>query len=268
LTGQPSRLANLPATDPAVYQVGEVTSALDVAWELIRQGQFPAWSSLLAQAQTQGRGRHGRVWASPPGHVYAALRLPERAPFVGTLASVALGVALAQALGDEGLAVRLKWPNDLLLPAGKAGGILLENRQGALLAGVGLNLGQSPFPVELREPLTPPPAALPLHLGPPAELWPRLVKNIHLRYNDSDLARDPDWARKFSALAESSLIGLGEMVTIHQPVSEPVVPQPHVTGLLIGLAPSGALRLASPVGEILVWSGTLTSPTRARPPSS
>ncbi|MDR0549351.1 MAG: biotin--[acetyl-CoA-carboxylase] ligase [Deltaproteobacteria bacterium] len=253
-------LTELTPSGPYVFQVGEVPSVMDVAWELIDQGDFPPWSSMLATAQTQGRGRQGRSWTSPKGHVYAAFRLPLQAPFIGSLASVALGFALVQAFRDEGLMVWLKWPNDLLVPEGKAGGILLENRKGALLAGIGLNIGFSPFPPELRDPHAPPPAAFPARVGPPEELWPRLAKNVLLRYNTNFPAKDPDWARTFCALAEESLAGLGGAVTVLQPVTEPRSETSALTGLLSGLAPSGALRVEGPNGLITVWSGTLILP--------
>jgi BirA family biotin operon repressor/biotin-[acetyl-CoA-carboxylase] ligase len=257
-------LTALAPEGPFVYQVGEVSSALDVAWAMVERGEFAPWSSLLAISQTQGRGRQGRVWASPPGHVYAAFRLPPQRPFEGTLASVALGFSLVQAFRDEGQEIWLKWPNDLLIPQGKAGGILLESRKGAVLAGIGLNIGSSPFPPDQRDPQAPPPAAFPGRLGPPEKLWPRLAKNVLLRYNRDFLAGDPDWARTFCALAEKSLAGLGGAVTVLQPVAEPRSSSPALTGILTGLSPSGALRVEGPDGEATVWSGTLILPNRSR----
>ena len=64
--------------------------------------------------------------------------------------SLVLGVAVANALEQLGVpAVRLKWPNDIFLPAGKLGGILVE-LQGELeegvvqvIAGIGLNVHMS-----------------------------------------------------------------------------------------------------------------------------
>ncbi|MDR1871075.1 MAG: biotin--[acetyl-CoA-carboxylase] ligase family protein [Deltaproteobacteria bacterium] len=259
-----STFFNNPTEPPPVIHLGEVTTVLDVAWEMAAKDALPIWGSILAKSQTQGRGRQGRVWVSPPGHVYAALRLPLKPPFSGSLASVALGYALVEALRAEGVDLLLKWPNDLLTPEGKAGGILLENRKGALIAGIGLNLGASPFPPEEREPYAPLPAALPIRLGPPEELWLRLAKNVMFRYNGDFPAKDSDWARNLCSLAEKSLAGLGEVVTIDQPVTEPRSDRPALTGTLAGLAPSGALRLVGPDGESAVWSGTLILPNRAR----
>ena len=104
--------------------------------------------------QTAGRGRRGRVWASPPGNLYASLILRPRCP-VDQAAQ--LGFVTALAIGDtlgsickrlEGLSY--KWPNDVLLRGRKIAGILLESELGVgaapefVVVGVGINLVSSP----------------------------------------------------------------------------------------------------------------------------
>lgn len=104
---------------------------------------------VIADCQTAGRGRRGRVWQSPRGeNLYLSMGLTFHGGF-GVLdgLSLVLGVAVANAL--EGLGVPrigLKWPNDIFLPDGKLGGILVE-LQGELeegvvqvIAGIGLNV--------------------------------------------------------------------------------------------------------------------------------
>jgi BirA family transcriptional regulator, biotin operon repressor / biotin---[acetyl-CoA-carboxylase] ligase len=102
----------------------------------------------LAEHQAAGRGRRGRRWlAAPGGGVCLSVggRLPAAPSDYATL-STAVGVACAAALERMGVApIRLKWPNDLLLGAGKVGGILIELRgesQGpsTIAVGVGLNV--------------------------------------------------------------------------------------------------------------------------------
>lgn len=107
---------------------------------------------VIADCQTSGRGRRGRVWQSPRGeNLYLSMGLTFHGGF-GVLdgLSLVLGVAVANAL--EGLGVPrigLKWPNDIFLPDGKLGGILVE-LQGELeegvvqvIAGIGLNVHMS-----------------------------------------------------------------------------------------------------------------------------
>jgi len=116
-------------------------ASLDVAWsldstnaELLRRPMPGANAEvLLAERQTGGRGRRGRSWQSPlAAHLYLSLQRG----FEGGLArlgglSLVAGVAAVEALRALGIdAVRLKWPNDLVVvDAGglrKLGGILVE----------------------------------------------------------------------------------------------------------------------------------------------
>jgi BirA family biotin operon repressor/biotin-[acetyl-CoA-carboxylase] ligase len=122
--------------------------------EVIRQiaagaGKIPV---TIADCQTAGRGRRGRVWQSPRGeNLYLSMGLTFHGGF-GVLdgLSLVLGVAVANALEQLGAPeVGLKWPNDIFLPDGKLGGILVE-LQGELeegvvrvIAGIGLNVHMS-----------------------------------------------------------------------------------------------------------------------------
>ncbi|MCZ8174936.1 MAG: biotin--[acetyl-CoA-carboxylase] ligase [Burkholderiaceae bacterium] len=108
---------------------------------------------LVAEEQTAGRGRLGRGWSSAPGRSLTfSLGLPMAPAQWGGL-SLAVGVALAEALEPEPATPRLllKWPNDLWLrdaeaPAGgrKLGGVLIETvavgRHRRVVVGVGLNV--------------------------------------------------------------------------------------------------------------------------------
>ena len=105
----------------------------------------------FAEAQTAGRGRRGRQWLSPfARNIYCTVGLNRciRAANQGLL-SIVTGVALCRALRAQTvLAVRLKWPNDLLLDGRKLGGILIESRvlgdeRFFFAIGFGLNLFMS-----------------------------------------------------------------------------------------------------------------------------
>lgn len=104
---------------------------------------------VIAEEQTGGRGRFQRPWVSPPG---ASLMLSvlfhpplERAALV----PVVLALAAAEAIeGTTGIAVRLKWPNDLVIDERKTGGILVESRvrgeQATVVGGIGINVNFDP----------------------------------------------------------------------------------------------------------------------------
>lgn len=104
-----------------------------IAEDYWREGLEPPPATLVALEQTGGRGRLGRVWASPRGAgVYATLlvALPARGPLA--LLPLSVGVALARTLNGHlgGSRCRLKWPNDLLVDGRKIGGILIEAQSG------------------------------------------------------------------------------------------------------------------------------------------
>jgi BirA family biotin operon repressor/biotin-[acetyl-CoA-carboxylase] ligase len=129
---------------PQCRVVGRVTSTLDMIHALGgRQGGAPPGTVVLAQEQTTGRGRDGRVWHSPPGGIWLAVLLrPSRA--VLSIASIRAGLVLADAV-DELLGeprTRLKWPNDVLLDGRKLAGILCEGRwQGDALQWLAIGIG-------------------------------------------------------------------------------------------------------------------------------
>lgn len=137
----------------------EVESTNDVAWDALAEGA-PDGVAVVADAQTRGRGREGRVWHTAPGRGLAlSLGLFEGCER-GQLGFVPLvaGLALVRGLGRLGLATaRLKWPNDVLAGGRKLAGILCESRRmadgaDAAVIGVGVNVAHAApdFPDDLR----------------------------------------------------------------------------------------------------------------------
>src|SRR5512132_113292 len=99
-----------------IIRVGEVPSTNDVvALHAVRGAREGL--TVVAEAQTAGRGRHGRVWHSPAGsglYVSVLLRPAREAVALLTLAG---GVALCEAIREStGFGAVIKWPNDLLAP--------------------------------------------------------------------------------------------------------------------------------------------------------
>lgn len=117
--------------------------------ELMRRARAGALAPtvLVARCQTAGRGRLGRSWSSQPGASLTFSLGTMLAPTDWSGLSLAIGVALAEAL-DE--AVRVKWPNDLWVEDRKLAGILVETagsdlreKTRAVVVGVGLNVAPS-----------------------------------------------------------------------------------------------------------------------------
>lgn len=141
----------MSAAHPPVIHRASVGSTNDEAKLLARAGA-PDMTALRADAQSAGRGRAGRHWASPPGNLYLSLIVRTdcpvaRAAELGFVAGLALTDMLVPLAGPT--APRLKWPNDVLLDGRKLGGILLEtesigDRLDAVIIGMGVNLASHP----------------------------------------------------------------------------------------------------------------------------
>ncbi len=141
----------MPAIAPAQVSIREVATIGSTNDELMaaplrRPPARP--QALWAEVQTNGRGRRGRQWVSSSGDSATFSVAFERSldEPVRSLAglSLAIGVALAEALEEFGVRLALKWPNDLLCEGRKVGGILIETRRERelerVVVGVGLNL--------------------------------------------------------------------------------------------------------------------------------
>lgn len=126
------------------------------ARELADQGA-PEGTLVVAERQTQGRGRKGRTWFSPQGAgIYASLILrPSISPHEATRITFLTAVAVAESLLQlTDLDVRIKWPNDILVKGKKLAGILTEisAERGLLdyaVVGLGMNVNTSDFPEEV-----------------------------------------------------------------------------------------------------------------------
>ncbi len=102
---------------------------------------------IVADAQSEGRGRQGRGWDSPPGGLYITVLL--KAGSHANLMPLVAGVAVAETMRDGfGVEAVLKWPNDVLIEGRKVGGVLVDadwsgDERGVILLGVGVNLNNA-----------------------------------------------------------------------------------------------------------------------------
>ena len=132
----------------AVYQAS-VTSTMDLARQEA-EGSAPDGTLVVADEQTQGQGRRGRRWVSPPGgNIYATIILRPGRWDIRSLGMVA-PLAVCEAV-DAVADVRsvIKWPNDLLIEGRKIGGVLIDTRLSGeeveyALVGVGINVNFDP----------------------------------------------------------------------------------------------------------------------------
>lgn len=231
---------------------GRCSTALDVARPLAENGLLHAWDSVLAVSQWAGRGQLRRFWDSPPGNVYGVLVLPAAPREFDTLVPLLLGRLLCEFLAARGLEAGLKWPNDVLVGGRKVCGMLVEERKGVALAGIGINLFHAPGPELLRQGHAVPAGTL-REAGveaTPLSLWCALVDFVKTGYLNDLTQGTPGHV---VARIESRLCWLGEEVRVQDGA------EPSWTGRLLGLAPDGALRVR-PVGaadERFLTSGSI-----------
>lgn len=129
---------------------GELDSTNSEAQRLAASGETgPVW--IIADRQTAGRGRRGRVWSTDTGNLATTLLLRPDAPpaIVGQLSFVAaLAAAEMAAHFAPKAAITVKWPNDVLADGKKLAGLLLEAgpapKGGWLAIGIGVNLASAP----------------------------------------------------------------------------------------------------------------------------
>lgn len=138
----------------------EVDSTNRLTLQLAQEGA-PEGTVVIADRQTEGRGRLQRVWQSPPGcNLYVSFLLrPAIAAVDAARITLMAGVAVAETVSFFCPAgVGLKWPNDVRIWGRKVSGILTEMRMtgGAVEAvvvgiGVNVNMAKADFNPEYRE---------------------------------------------------------------------------------------------------------------------
>jgi BirA family biotin operon repressor/biotin-[acetyl-CoA-carboxylase] ligase len=137
-----------------------VDSTNDLAMSLASKESIIPGTVIIADRQTRGKGRLGRIWESPGGmNIYMSLVIrPELAPRDATMLTVLAAVAGVCTIQKTGnIPVTIKWPNDLVIADKKLGGILTEvradpDRINLAVIGIGINVNMLPadFPEELR----------------------------------------------------------------------------------------------------------------------
>lgn len=144
--------------NPAAFQGGLVTEMVSFPTLGSTQDQAKTRAAagaaegtlIAADRQTAGRGRWGRVWASPRGGLWYSLVLrpsiaPDRCPALTLVAAL----DWVRVLRRRGLDARVKWPNDVWVGEKKVAGILTEmsaetDRVHWVVMGVGLNVNNRP----------------------------------------------------------------------------------------------------------------------------
>lgn len=110
---------------------------------------------LLAKHQSAGRGRLGRSFFSENGIFMSVILSPEKIPFDTGFLTSAIAAATCRAITEQGFDAGIKWVNDIYLDGKKICGILAEAvsmgmETLAYVIGIGINVGESDFPDEIK----------------------------------------------------------------------------------------------------------------------
>ena len=199
---------------------------------------LPEGHWLVADRQSAGRGRQGRVWFDGAGNFMGStlVNLREGDPAPHTLALVA-GLAVHEAVSAHvppPLRVNLKWPNDAMIGAAKLAGILLERVGGAVVVGIGVNLAAAPR-VEGRETVT-------LSQFCPAPDRDGFAQRLATCFS-GELAR---WRNAGLAPVIARWLAVGH--PLGTPLTVGVAGAEALVGRFAGLDGDGALRLSLPDG--------------------
>ncbi|MCM1308613.1 MAG: biotin--[acetyl-CoA-carboxylase] ligase [Butyrivibrio sp.] len=165
---------------PDVLLAEEVKSLLDTEWfgreilyfdtvdstnnEIKRQAEKGGKEGLLviAESQSTGRGRQGRMWQSPSGSgIWMSFLLrprimPEQAAGITLVSAMGAAAAVREELG---IRAQIKWPNDIVINGRKLTGILVElstdmESINYVAVGIGINVNNESFPRELEDKAT------------------------------------------------------------------------------------------------------------------
>ena len=230
-----------------VAQTGSTNT--DLLGRIARGEAIAEGTWLVADRQSDGRGRQGRSWLDAPGNFMGSTvvnllpgdPLPASLSFVAAMA--AYEVVVNHLAAPQSLVI--KWPNDLMLAGAKLSGILLERVGNTAVIGIGVNLAAAPALAD-RE-------ARHLAEGAPAPDRDMFARDLAASF-DREIDRwrqfglDPLFARLLAASYP-----LGSVLTVHGADGT------WLTGEFCGLESDGALRLRLSNGTVCaVHAGDIT----------
>jgi BirA family transcriptional regulator, biotin operon repressor / biotin---[acetyl-CoA-carboxylase] ligase len=231
---------------PCFHYFPELDSTNNYARSLAERGA-PEGSIVIAEQQTQGKGRLGRHWVSPPYvNLYCSIilrptLLPAHTPQITLTAAVALADALA---GFSPEAPAIKWPNDILAGGKKLAGVLAEavsssHRVEFVILGIGVNLNFAleAMPAEIRQRAT----SLSALAGKGVsreEFLRRLIHDLDRCYGILEVtgfaAIAPLWNARFGLRGRRVRVEMTDRT---------------ILGRAVGLGVDGTLTIESPDGE-------------------
>jgi len=121
--------------DYPVYKFKKVKSTMDIAKNFINDNKL---GIIVAEEQTEGRGRYGRKWFSPKGGLYFSFQIKKNK--LTDFLSEIVALSLIDTMKDFGLTCKIKFPNDIIINEKKICGILIEKKGDFYIVGIGINV--------------------------------------------------------------------------------------------------------------------------------
>lgn len=239
------RLSKLPLGE--IYLYPEVGSTNHVAEQKI-EGDCPPFSLVVADYQTEGKGRLGRHWVTRAGKALALswILYPE----AGRIQPETLGrvsglgpVAVAEVLRETySLPADIKWPNDVLVHGKKIAGVLVDVRWNGcqitdVVLGIGINVARDSVPSQ--EELNFPATSLEEAAGTEISRLDLLIQIMETMIK---------W---YSRLAEPSFIKAWDSMLAYKGQQVKLTTERGLRGegIIAGISEDGSLRLVSKAGE-------------------
>lgn len=238
-----------------IFFFKSIKSTMDYAKKIAEKDE-PEGTIVIADYQSHGRGRFGRIWKAEPGkNILMSIILRPQIPLERfSIFPFLFANSIASAIEKHAnLKITTKWPNDLLIDNKKFCGILMEasitvEKSDFIILGIGINVNQSEFPKEIQEYAT----SLYLSTGKiydRVELLKDILGQIEIDYDEFNKNRD------FSAVIQkwkSRCKMIGEKITVIQSGKT-------VTGRVIDIDELGFLVLEDEnLRKIKLSSGDVT----------
>jgi BirA family biotin operon repressor/biotin-[acetyl-CoA-carboxylase] ligase len=237
-------LSKLPLGDVRYFDSIGSTNNEALAWAASGAQDL---SLVIADEQTEGRGRLDRKWFTPKGTALALSLIlrptPQENPYLTRIVGLA-ALAIADVLRTRGLVSQIKWPNDVLLEGRKVAGILVESvwsgeEVDCVVVGIGMNVLKGAVPS--ADLLQFPAISLEESLGQAVDrervLHDVLAGIIALRPHLGSDSFIASWEKSLAFRDEQVQAEQGDGVTIK--------------GRLLGLEPDGSLRLSKEDGKFV-----------------
>lgn len=243
-------------SEATIVVTGQCQSTMESARFLVENGVLGEWGTVVSVEQVGGRGQLRRPWMSPPGNLHMSVVLPSM-PLGGAwegklskLLPLVAGYLVNIVLGELGAELKVKWPNDLLQENRKVGGMLIEEKEGVFILGLGLNLAECPSDSQMREDHSVSAGVLKTkhRLPGPLRLGDYLVnrgKNVYV------VLLDENTPSRFVTTLESHLAWYGLMVEIREGGGA------SYRARIIGLSPEGGLVIQCGGRESVLVSGSI-----------